>query len=453
MQRIKVIAIAVVVVLIVAAAGILVLNKSGSTDARDEEINLIGGLEGVGSGFYYDPNEIDPTTLFVYNADGTLKTKTDANGDQVAILKTEGWEGLVFGVPTVGSIQYYQLKSIVEVYLKDPAYTDGKTIDLKLVAADNNKTSPAGTVGYVVTQGSASSIKEFHSKGIVIGVTWEPQFSILTVGADATYKNLVTTDLLFPHVTCCVLYGNASYIAENPEVSERLVWAVMYATKWTHAVANDIINNGYDPTNEQHTKLVEYAIKYAGGSASGLDTDRVVNALHYIEYAWGDEDIYGDYDPSNPLSKIKEDIANQTDILYQIGGVLFNSYSDLGFKDGADFAESFVDDSLMQKALTVKSWDTSKTTTLKFSFIVGDLHQLPVHLAAEILPGLAKVTGNSSLDNSKTLFDQAGLDIVSVDATGSGQVVTQMQSGEADFGVAGQPGIISYDINNKLTTA
>ena len=141
------------------------------------------------------------------------------------------------------------------------------------------------------------------------------------------------------------------------------------------------------------------------------------------------------------------------DVGFSTPAAMFNSYSDLGFKNGANFADSFVDDSLIQKALTVKSWDTSKTTTLKFSFIVGDLHQLPVHLAAEILPGLAEVTGNSSLDNNKTLFEQAGLDIVSVDASGSGQVITQMQSGEADFGVAGQPGIIAYDINNKLTTA
>ena len=108
--------------------------------------------------------------------------------------------------------------------------------------------------------------------------------------------------------------------------------------------------------------------------------------------------------------------------------------------------------SLIKKVLTVKSWDTTKTTNLKFTFIVGDLHQLPIHLAAEILPGLSEITGNSSLDNNKTLFEQAGLTITEISATGSGQVITQMQSGEADFGVAGQPGIIAYDINNKLTT-
>lgn len=452
MQRIKVIAIAVVVVLVVAAAGVLILNKSESSDARNEEINLIAGLEGVGSGLYYDPAKLDPTTLFEYNADGTLKTRADANGDQVAILNPEGWEGLVFGVPTVGSIQYYQLKTIVEVYLKDTAYTNGKTANLSFVRADNNVTAAAGTVGFVETGGSASAIKGYFENGLIVGITWEPQFSILTVGDSAIYTYLVTTDLLFPHVTCCVLYGNASFIEENPETSERLVWAVLYATKWVHAVAADIIENGYDANNIQHAKLVEYAIKYAGGAASGLDTERVVNALHYIEYSWGDGDTYGYYDANNPLSKIKEDIANQTDTLYQVGGLTV-SYSELGFKNGADFADSFVDDSLIKKALTVKSWDTTKTTNLKFTFIVGDLHQLPVHLAAEILPGLSEITGNSSLDDNKTLFEQAGLTITEISATGSSQVVTQMQSGEADFGVAGQPGVISYDINGKLIKA
>ena len=85
------------------------------------------------------------------------------------------------------------------------------------------------------------------------------------------------------------------------------------------------------------------------------------------------------------------------------------------------------------------------------SAIANDIHQLPTHLADEKLPGLSELLNNPNLDDDKTLFEQAGIRISFTYANGSNQVVTQLQSGEADFGVAAQPAVIIYDINNGLT--
>ena len=337
----------------------------------------------------------------------------------------------------------------MEVYLSDPAYTDGETRSLSLVAGNPGP----GQVGYTVTQGSAARIKEVqNSTGLAIGVTWEPQFSALVVGDSATYQNLVTTDLLFPHVTCCVLYGNSHYIKDNRDISERLVWAVKNATDWLNYVLGDIQANGYDPNNATHKTLVDLAYKHAGGSTSGLTTEQILNAFNAIEYAWGDEKTYSTVDINDPLSKIKADISNQTQILYDIGGLATNTLSDLGFRNSTEFAEKFVDDSVIKAVINKSSYgSTADLKTVTVSVIVNDLHQLPTHLADEKLPGLNAM--DSSLSDDKTLYEQAGLNVRFIDATGSNGVVTALNSNQAQFGVAAQPAVILYDINNKQTTA
>ena len=447
MQRYKIIAIAAVAIILAASAVVLLTNKG--SEAESTEINLISGLEGVGSGFYFDETKVDKGDLFVLNDDRTLKTHNVPGVGEIAIFKAAGWEKLLFGVPTVGSIQYYQLKTIVEVYLADPAYTDGGTLNLSLVAGNPGD----GQVGYTVTQGSAARIKEVQaSTGLAIGITWEPQYSALVIGDSATYQNLVTTDVLFPHVTCCVLYGNSHYIKDNRDTSERLVWAVKNATDWLNHVIEDVQANGDDSSDASHKALVDYAYKHAGGASSGLTTEQILSAFDAIEYAWGDEKTYDRVNPSDPLSKIKSDISKQTQTLYDIGGLANNSLSDLGFKNSSEFAEKFVDDSVIRAVLDKSSYRSpSSLKTITLSVIVNDLHQLPTHLADEKLPGLSAI--KPGLSDDKTLYEQAGLNVKFIDATGSNGVVTALNSNQAQFGVAAQPAVILYDINNKQTTA
>ena len=61
MQRYKVIVIAVAAIVVIAGAAVLLSNRS--SEAESTEINLISGLEGVGSGFYFDESKVDKGDL------------------------------------------------------------------------------------------------------------------------------------------------------------------------------------------------------------------------------------------------------------------------------------------------------------------------------------------------------------------------------------------------------
>lgn len=200
---------------------------------------------------------------------------------------------------------------------------------------------------------------------------------------------------------------------------------------------------------------MELTNKYTGGTSNGLTTAQILNAFNYVEYAWGDEVVNnGNVNASNPLSKIKSDIASQTDILYDIGGLANYSLSDLGFSNSTQFAEKFVDDEPLKEVLDKTSWNTTEKTRITFSVIVNDMHQLPTHLADEALPDLARYVGNPSLSSTTSLYDQAGLDVeFNGGVSGATAVITQLNSHQAEFGVAAQPAVILYDINNQQTKA
>lgn len=123
------------------------------------------------------------------------------------------------------------------------------------------------------------------------------------------------------------------------------------------------------------------------------------------------------------------------------------------FDSSAEFAGSFVYDKPLKKAIDTEKWDTGEMYSIRISAITSDIHQIPMHLANEKLPGLSEFLGNPDLDDGSTLYEQAGIEISFKYANGSNQVVNQLQSGEADFGVAAQPAVIIYDINNGLTKA
>lgn len=107
----------------------------------------------------------------------------------------------------------------------------------------------------------------------------------------------------------------------------------------------------------------------------------------------------------------------------------------------------------MKNAIGKSYVNSNYSASITFAVIVNDLHQLPIHLADEALPGLSEYIGDSSVRDDVSLYEQVGLTVNFLSATGSSGVVTEMTSKQAEFGVAAQPGVIIYDINNKQTTA
>ncbi|MDR0523194.1 MAG: hypothetical protein LBG62_02060 [Candidatus Methanoplasma sp.] len=420
MSNKKIIAIAAVVVLVAAGAGaFLLLNKS---EKRTEEINIVTGLEGVGSGFYYKPGSIDASKLFVTDQSGAVAV--DGNGE--VKYRAEGWNRLVIGSPGVVSIQHIQLKTIVEIYLKDQSRVDGPTKSYKLVAWREGEALRDGEVGYVVTGGAASAIEGYK---LDIGLTWQPQLAKLDAGS---YDVLVRTNELFPHQTCCLTIANQSFLQDNPGVSERVVWAIVQATEWLNAAKEKGKSNPSDP---DYLRLLEIGRGIAGPN---FTTEDLIAAIEDVEYAWGDIG----YSASDPLSKIKSDIALQTEDLSKTGD-LRNTLGDLGFSSYAQYADALVDDSVLKRVLAngidskppYDSW-----SEVRFVLIAGDIHQLPVHIANALLPG-----------QSQSLYSQVGITFKRIDVSIGAAVISGLKANEADFGVTGQPSLIVDNVNNKLS--
>ncbi|UAL07687.1 MAG: hypothetical protein KRP56_07780 [Candidatus Methanogranum gryphiswaldense] len=421
MANLKLIAVAVAAVIVVAAVGIF-LFASDNNNKRNEEISLIAGIQSVGSGFYYDVNEIDPSTLFVLES---IEAAENGTGD--VIYRAAGWEGLVIGTPGTVAVQHIQLKKLIEEYLNDPSKVEnGETKELKLVAWTQGQELKDGEVGYIVTTGSAATIL---SLGVDIGLTWQPQLAL--IDDDANYDVIVRTNELFPHEQCCVLVANTSFLSANEDASDRTTWAILQAGYWL----NETIAKGVEnPNDSDYLWLIELVKTQLGNTAT---TDDVIAALQDTEYGL----IDSDYTVSNPLSVLKSNTANLAESLEGLGAV-FYSVTSLGFDSYTDYANALVDDSYIKSALS-QGDDTPEydsVTTVRFSLIAGSIHDLALDLANTKLPG-----------QSESFFTQAGINAVFTSVPTGAGVITALLANEADFGVPGLPSIVSASINNKWT--
>ncbi|MDR1404144.1 MAG: hypothetical protein LBJ20_01060 [Candidatus Methanoplasma sp.] len=434
-----IVAIVVVAILVIAGAGaafVLASNgKDNTSSANPAEINFITGLEAVGSGVFYDKNKVTASDLFaddILTADG-LSVREDVT----VKYKAAGWNKLIIGTPTATAIQQIQIKTIVEQYLNDASKVVDTPREYKYVSWQEGQKLEDGEVYFVLYgTGTSDAILAHTYDNVDLGITWQPNFS--KVVADSRYTSLVRTNELFPHQTCCVTIANAKFVQENPEVAERVVWAIVQGTNWLNAAK---------AAGESNPNDVNYQALLNIGRVVGGDTftkEDLIVPFNDVEYAWSDNDANPNAERNSPLDTLKSDVVQQVEDLYN-GRAISNNYSDLGFSSWADYADSLVDDTVLRNIINngvdnVPAW--TDEATVKFKLISGDIHQLPVHIAATLLPG-----------QTQTFFEQAGIDFqeAGIRATGSGQVVTTLHAGEADFAVSGQPGVLIDNINNKFT--
>jgi hypothetical protein len=254
------------------------------------------------------------------------------------------------------------------------------------------------------------------------------------VDADPKYDVLVRTNELFPHQTCCVTIANQSFIQEHPDVAERVVWAIVQGAEWLNQAKEKGITN---PNDADYQKLLQIG---AGIAGPNFTTDDLKIAIEDVEYDWGDVGASA----SNPLTKLKSDVAIQAEDLYRTKDARYSA-TELGFNSYAEYANGLVDDSILKKVLSkgVSNKPTyTERHTVRFVFIEGDIHQLPLHIANNVLPG-----------QTQSYFDQVGVNFERIGVSIGSAVISALKANEADVGVSGQPSIIVDNINNKLTTA
>jgi len=384
----KIIVAIVVVIIVVAAAGVgaFYLLKD-----KDKEINILAGVNTEGSGIYIEEG-IDVSTMI----------DADMN------LIPRGWAGKVFGTPGISTIQHIQLLTLVEsMGMNFSAYTIG-----------GNNSAP-NTVYFIVNVSNASLA--LGNDMINGGSLWQPQYQKII--DSPRFKELVLTNDLFPGHACCVIAGYHGYTSTHEDETVRFLAAYIKGVNWV----NDAIVAGEGSAD--YTKLVSVAKNVAG---QNFTEQEIKNALETVTYTYGENS-------RTPLAYLTEQIPNLAESMVDLGATQGKTLGDMGFSNGEEFTDKFVDDSFILKALDLlesnKTYDGSKSS-ITIAVISGDIHQIAIHMAKEL-----------------GYFDEYGLNVNFSGATNGLGVATAIQNGEASFGLLGAPPITITVITGELVKA
>lgn len=332
----KIIAIAVVAILVVAAGAVFIATSDKDDSSEDQVISAVARVNTEGSGIYLKAT-YTPADFYTKETDGTIK------------LIPAAWGGKVFGTPGTASIQHVQLQELVQ------------GMGLKFVKYDNSTSKSNDTVYYIDTVNTADAAINKMANELDGGILWQPQYVKIT--DDEKYQPFLLTNDLFPGHTCCIIAGYTPYIEANRDAT------VAFLAGYAKAV--DFINEAKkDKTSEDYQKLLDICVKYT----SGLNKEQIDAALDTITY------IYSD-DSTGSLEKLTKDVASLEKNLTSLGSIKV-PLSDLGFENATEFAEKAVDDTFLKDAL--KSDIAKVDAKIKVTAIGGDIHQIALRVANDL---------------------------------------------------------------------
>ena len=332
----KIIAIAVVAILVVAIGVSFIATNDKDDSSEDQKMSAIARVNTEGSGIYLKAN-YTPSDFYTKDVEGKIT------------LIPEAWGGKVFGTPGTASIQHVQLQELVQ------------DMGFKFIKYDNKVSKSDDTVYYIDSVTSADAAINKMSNELDGGIIWQPQYVKIT--DDEKYQPFLLTNDLFPGHTCCIIAGYTPYIEANKDVT------VAFLAGYAKAV--DYINDAKkDKTSDEYKELLKICVKYT----SGLNEKQIDEALDTITYVYSD-------DSTGTLDKLTKDIASLEKNLASLGSIKV-PLSDLGFKNETEFAEKAVDDSFLKDAL---GSNVSKVNAkIKITAITGDIHQIGLRVADEL---------------------------------------------------------------------
>ncbi len=388
--RTKTLVIIIVLIELIAAGAIFALENKETSSASGEvekELSLIARVNTDGSGIYLASE---------YDADDFITI----NSDKSITFNKEMWGGKVFGTPGASTIQHVQLMDIVtnEMGLEFDKYSNTKPLNPNTVYFVDN----------VNNYTMAINNRDILDGGIL----WEPQYHYIL--SSGYYDGMVTTNVLFPGHTCCLIAGYQDYLDSHADETIRFLAAYIKAVNY--------INEAKDnPSGEEYAKLVQIC----KDNIKGLSDEVIKEALDGVEYK------YSDKPNSSSLSDLESDIASLAENLTDLGGIKYK-ISELGFDSYEEFSKAFIDDSYLRNALSYTAYSGSNKSTISVAAIDGDIHQIAVQVA-------------------KTLgyFEEYGLSINLRALPNGGAVSLDILGGQSDLGFMGAPPITSATINAK----
>ena len=379
------IAITVFIVAFILGAGIFIAVHENSNNDADGDLatatQIISRVNTDGSGIYM--KKTYESVSFFDSENNPIK---------------EAWEGKVFGTPGTASIQHVQLQSLVT------------GMGFNFVKYDGNKSS--GNVYYIDNVTNADAATGTVAAQLDGGILWEPQYSKII--ASDSYYGLKTTNELFPGHTCCIIAGSENFLKNNSDTVVAFLAGYNKGVKW--------VNNALaDKTSDEYNKLIEICRNHT----SGLTDDVIKDALSIVKYVSAD-------DATGSLSKLKTDVASLEESL-KAGGNITKDIKSYGFSDSTEFANAFVNDTYLKKALSGENVKLSEKKAVRVAAIEGDIHQIALHVANEL-----------------GFFEEYNVE-VNIHSVSKGPTVALevVQGKETDLGFVGAPPMTINTVNTE----
>ena len=321
----KILAVVAVVIIVVAAVGVYF--AVSDREAEDKEINIIGRVNTDGSAIVAKPSvDVDALmTIQTGTYDGDEPHVYDEASNQTYIFHVEAWGGMIVGTPGVNAIQQIQMQDFV-------TNTLGLEYSEYRVGSDINN----NTVYYNYSINSYDKMS--NTEEVQIAIMWEPQCALANVMGGC--EIMITTNVLFPGHTCCVLAGSHSWMSSHTNETVRFLAAYNTAVEQMNKIISE-----KDTNPDAYNELMNIAVNNISFPSGTNDEQKV----QIIEKAWeivvykSCDDITAD----DPLSQLKTDIADLVDDLYANGNINKNA-SDLGFDSSKAFADKYVDSSYIK---------------------------------------------------------------------------------------------------------
>ena len=391
----------VVLIIMVSLSSVIIYHEANENKTETTNgYQMVARANTEGSGIYINVDVLSerggPSAFYTDNGDGTYT---------IDATNKDAWGGLILGTPGAATIQHVQLQQIASsMGLKWSLYTEGST-------------PSADTVYYVGGMNNATNVL---GNGIINGgCLWEPQFSLII--ANEKYTQLALTNNVFPGHTCCVVAGMKDYMSSHVDVTERFLAAYVLGMRY--------VQDALDGDTEKYEKLVEICMNHV----SGISKATVEDALANITYVDADN-------PTGSLDDLKKDVGNLYDSL-AAAGLLQHTIKDMGFNYTSQFTNSFIDDAYLSNA--IKRLDSDDTTlktgnnaTLTVVCIGGDIHQIAIHVANDLL-----------------FFKDYNLSVNVTTADSGPNVAVALQNGTGQFGLMGAPPATSTTVNSLLLHA
>lgn len=410
----KILAVVAVVIIIVAAAGAyLALGMNHGSD--DKEINIIGRVNTDGSAIVAKP-DVDVNALMTVTTGEVVGDEPyiyDKATNTTYTFHPEAWGGMIVGTPGVNAIQQIQMQDFVT-----------NTLGLKYVPYSVGAALEDDTVYYNYSINSYD--KMANTPEVTIAIMWEPQCALAQVMGD--YTIMVTTNVLFPGHTCCVLAGTHSWMSSHVDETVRFLAAYNKAVDQMNKVISE-----KDTNKAAYDELMSIAVSniaFPAGTTEDQKVEVIEKAWEIVRYKSCD-----DFGAADPLAQLKVDIADLVNDLYANGNIDKNA-ADLGFSSSTAFADKFVDSSYMEQAADCQPTGDESTATITVAVISGDIHQLAIHYA-----------------NAIGIFEEYGIEInLSMQPNGDG-VAVALENGTAQIGFIGAPPLTIKVINSEYVTA